>query len=84
LRGVQKSEAAGVRPWFKTTEIRLGAAGQVQNALIAAQTNGIATMQVMQANVVLTGAMTIARDLSNMQPGDGSQPLIPPAEPAKK
>lgn len=75
LRGVQKSEAPGVRPWFKTTEFWMGAGQQIQNALLAIQTGDIATAQVMKANVVLSGVMAIARDLSNMQPGDGSVPL---------
>src|SRR5262245_3088485 len=84
LRGLQQSDAEEVRPRFKTTEFWLGVAQQTQNALLAIQTGGLGTNQIMQANIVLTGAMAIARDLSNMQPNDGSVPLLPPEPPVQK
>lgn len=68
FRGAEKADEPGIRPWYQSTEVLIGALGQVNNGVIALQSGGISAPELTTAVSVLAIAMKIARDLSNLQP----------------
>lgn len=68
LRGLEKADEPGTRPWYKSTETWVGIGAQVQNACLAIKEGGIQESHLAAAAIVIGGVMSMARDLSNIQP----------------
>ena len=68
VRGLQKAESDGVKPFSKSSEVWLGLATMVNNAFIDMHTGGIATPFLAGGTVVVGHAIAAARDLANMRP----------------
>jgi len=68
VRGLQKAQSDGVKPYSSSSEMWLGLVTMANNALLDMQTGGIATPTLATTTVVLGHAIAAARDLSNMRP----------------
>ena len=68
VRGLQKAETDGVKPYSRSSELWLGLATMANNALLDMHSGGIATPTLAATTVVLGHAIAAARDLANMRP----------------
>ena len=68
LRGAQKSEEAGVRAWWKTTEFWMGIGTEAIKGITVLKAGGVNPEWFGFTSAVLAGAMTIARDLAHKEP----------------
>lgn len=68
LRGAQKSEEAGVREWYKTSEFYMAVGSQLGTVLLTLQQNGVNAAWVATSSTILSGVLAISRDLSHKQP----------------
>lgn len=68
VRGLEKAQSDGVKPYKTSSEFIMGLATMASNALIDIQTGGVATPALAGSTIVLTHAIAAARDLANMRP----------------
>lgn len=68
VRGLQKAQSDGVKPFSTSTEFYLGLVGMVNNALVGMKTGGLDSAWIGGATVLLGHAIAAARDLANMRP----------------
>jgi len=81
VRGIQKSQTDGVKPYGSASEMWVGLATMANNAMLDMQSGGVATATLAATTVVLGHAIAAARDLSNMRPKESLDAGIPPADP---
>ncbi len=85
VRGLQKAETDGVKPYSSSSEFYLGLATMANNALLDMHSGGISTAWVAASTVVLGHAIAAARDLANMRPKEVTAagvvaPTVPPVK----
>lgn len=68
VRGLEKAQSDGVKPYKTSSEFIMGLATMASNALIDMQTGGVATPALAGSSIVLAHAIAAARDLANMRP----------------
>lgn len=68
VRGIQKAETDGVKPYASRSEFILGLGALVQNCFMALHTGGVDPSWLAGTTVVLGHAMTAAGELNNMRP----------------
>lgn len=68
VRGLEKAQTDGVKPYKNSSEFWIGLAGMANNAMLAVQAEGLNPAWLMTTSVVLGHAVTTARDLANMRP----------------
>lgn len=68
VRGIQKAETDGVKPYSNSSEFWLGLATMANNAMIDMHSGGIATPALAGSTILLGHAIAAARDLANMRP----------------
>jgi hypothetical protein len=68
LRGIEKAQTDGVKPFKSSSEFIFGLLTMVNNAFIDMQTGGVATGWMAAANVWIGHAIAANRDMSNMRP----------------
>jgi len=68
LRGLNKADDMSSRPTWQSTEVWMGIMGQLNNGVLALQQGGVNEKWVMVSAAVLAAAMTLSRDLSNIEP----------------
>ena len=68
LRSISKSQEAGVREWWKTTEVWVGIGTQLSAGLMALQSKGINPSWMAVSLAILNGVMVFGRDMSHKQP----------------
>jgi hypothetical protein len=83
VRGLQKAQTDGVKPYSSSSEFWLGIATMVNNAAIDIQTGGVATTYLAGSRVLIGHAIAAARDLANMRPkevsaatGEATKPAV--------
>lgn len=68
VRGLQKAETDGVKPFGRSSEVLLGFAAMANNAMVDMHSGGISAPSLAIATVILAHAIAAGRDLSNMRP----------------
>ena len=68
VRGLQKAESDGVKPFSTSSEFYIGLAGMANNALLSMQTGGFEAKWIVPATLLMGHAITASRDLANMRP----------------
>lgn len=68
VRGLEKSQTDGVKPFNNSSEFLVGLGSMVNGAMIAVQDQGINPAWLATTTVLLGHAVTAARDLANMRP----------------
>lgn len=68
VRGLEKAETDGVKPYSTSSEFWLGLATMANNAMIDMQTGGISTTYLAGSTILLGHAIAASRDMANMRP----------------
>lgn len=68
LRGIEKAETDGVKPFKSSSEFILSLMTTANNAIIDMETGGVSTYYLGAASIALTHAVAAGRDLANMRP----------------
>lgn len=71
LRGVVKSQAAGSRSWYLSTEFWLGMGVTLENGMMVLQQGGVNPQWLLTAHSILVGVMVYAQKLGYSQPNNG-------------
>lgn len=81
VRGLEKAQSDGVKPFKTSSEFVMGLATMASNALIDMQTGGVSTPYLAGSSILLGHAITAARDLANMRPKEVADANIEPKAP---
>jgi hypothetical protein len=77
LRGADKALESSSRPTWLSTEVWLGIVGQLNNGVLALQQGGVNEKWVMTSAAILAAAMSLGRDLANLEPEEVESPAKP-------
>lgn len=73
LRGLEKAETDGVKPFKTSSEFILSLLTTANNAIIDMETGGVSTYYLGATSIALTHAVAAGRDLANMRPKEVDQ-----------